>query len=164
MSQMVSLDLDVTDYFLCDRLRVYPIRPSNDVDNLQALNSLLEHFESLPVDIRLIIVDALTGLMPQGDERQTVDFFAGCKQLCDLGRTVILVMESDGDSDALLERARAICDTHLVLRIEQQDEHQVRVLEVAKLNNSVLTEGNLVQFSVEPGFGLNVLSPTRGRR
>ena len=164
MSQMVSLDLDVTDYFLCDRLRVYPIKPADDVDDLEALNSLLEHFESLPIDIRLIIVDSLTGLIPQGDERQTVDFFAGCKQLCDLGRTVILVMESDGDSDPLLDRARAICDTHLVLRIDQQNEHQGRVMEVAKLKNIAATEGNLVHFSVEPGSGLKVLSPTAGRR
>lgn len=164
MSQMVSLDLDVTDYFLCDRLRVYPVKPADDADSTGSLDSLLRHFESLPIDIRLIIVDALTGLVPQGDERQAVDFFAGCKQLCDLGRAIILAMESDGEDSQLLERARDICDSHLMLRIGEQDEHHERVMEIAKLNNIAADEGKLVHFSVEPGFGLKVLSPAGGRR
>lgn len=164
MSQMASLDLDVTDYFLCDRLRVYPIRPSDDADSGEALKSLLAHFESLPIDIRLIIVDALTDLMAPGEERQTVDFIAACKQLCDLGRTIILVTQSDADSDAILERVLPICDTHLVLRVEQQDERPVRVMEVAKLNNSAPAGGNVTHFNVEPGSGLKVVSPTGTRR
>ena len=53
MSQMSSLDLDVTDYFLCDRLRVYPILSTEDTDSALAFQMLLSHFESLPVDITL---------------------------------------------------------------------------------------------------------------
>jgi flagellar protein FlaH len=164
MSQMTSLDLDVTDYFLCDRLRAYPIRSSDDADRGEALNSLLEHFRSLPIDIRLIIVDALTDLIAPGDERQTVDFFATCKQLCDLGRTIILVMRCGANSDAMQERVLTICDTHLVLRIEEQDERPVRVMEVAKLNKAAPAEENVIYFNVEPGFGLKVVSPTAARR
>ena len=164
ISQMTSLDLEATDYFLCDRLRAYPIRSSDDTDGREALDSLLEHFESLPMDIRLIVVDALSDLTAPGDEGQAVDFFDACKQLCEQVRTIILVMQSDAGGDAMLERVNAICDTHLVLRIEQQDERQVRLMEVSKLNNAAPTGGDVIHFKVEPGFGLKVISPTGTRR
>ena len=61
ISQMTSLDLDITDYFLCDRLRIYPVLCNEDTDSAEAFHMLLDHFETLPITTQLIIVDSLTG-------------------------------------------------------------------------------------------------------
>ena len=42
MSQMASLNLEVTDYLLCDRLRIYPLELSiEETDSQQALKAFV---------------------------------------------------------------------------------------------------------------------------
>ena len=65
MSQMASLDLDVTDFFLCDRMRVYPLDTSSleDDHSKLAFQILIDHLKQLPERFQLAIVDSLTGLV-----------------------------------------------------------------------------------------------------
>ena len=83
LSQMASLNLDITDYFLCDRMRIYPVVTTEDSNPREVFQSLLEHFDHLPVETKLVIVDSLTGLLTHGDERATIDFFSSCNRMCD---------------------------------------------------------------------------------
>ena len=163
MSQMSSLDLDVTDYFLCDRMRVYPMLAIEDVDSRYAFQSLLAHFNSLPANTRLIVVDSLTGLITHGDERSVIDFFASCKQLCDDGRTIVLVVHSYAFDEQMLIRIRSLCDSHLVLRVEQVGERLVKVMEVAKVRNADQSTGNIISFDVEPGLGMKIIPLSRAK-
>jgi flagellar protein FlaH len=157
MVQTSSLALDVTDYFLCDRLRVYPLRFASDADSGATFRRLLEHFESLPVEYRLLIVDALSGLLGQSDERPVADFFAAAAQLCQRGRTIVVVVHPDAADAALLERVRSMCETHLTLRIESQNDRPVRVMEVVKRGGLAEPPGNPIGFKIEPGEGIKVL-------
>ena len=157
MTQMSSLNLDVVDYFLCDRLRVYPILATEDTDSAASFQFLLAHFESLPVTTSLIIVDSLTGLVTHGDEQAVIDFFDACKQLCDHGRTIITVVHSNGLDDNMLIRVRSLCDSHLTLRMDQVADRLVKVMEVAKVRNADQATGNIVSFDVEPGIGMKII-------
>ncbi len=157
MSQMSSLNLDVTDYFLCDRLRVYPMLSVEGTDSEVAFGALLDHIEGLPVTTRVIIVDSLTGLVTHGDERSVIDFFTRCKQLCDYGRTIIAVCHSHAFDDKMLIRIRSLCDAHLVLRMEQVGERLIKVMEVAKVRNADQSTGNVISFDVEPGLGMKII-------
>jgi flagellar protein FlaH len=104
MSQMASLNLDVTDYFLCDRMRVYPLEIASLEEDAtkEAFQDLIDHFDSLPTSFALEIVDSLTGLVSHSDDRAIIDFFAACKQLCDQGRTVVAVVHSYAFDDRML--------------------------------------------------------------
>ena len=157
MTQMSSLDLDVIDYFLCDRLRVYPILATEDTDSAASFQFLLAHFETLPVTTSLIIVDSLTGLVTHGDEQAVIDFFDACKQLCDHGRTIITVVHSNGLDDNMLIRVRSLCDSHLTLRMDQVADRLVKVMEVAKVRNADQATGNIISFDVEPGIGMKII-------
>jgi flagellar protein FlaH len=163
MSQMNSLDLDVTDYFLCDRLRAYPILSADHAESGAAFESLLKHFENLPIEIRLIVIDSLTSLVNHSDETHIIDFFAACKQLCDYGRTIIAVVHSYACDDTLLIRIRSLCDAHLVLRMEQVGERLVKVMEVAKVRNAEQSTGNIISFDVEPGLGMKIIPISRAK-
>ncbi len=157
MTQMNSLNLDVTDYFLCDRLRVYPIPATEDTDSAASFQFLLAHFETLPVTTSLIIVDSLTGLVTHGDEQAVIDFFAACKQLCDYGRTIIAVVHSYAFDDKMMIRIRSLCDAHLSLRMDQVADRLVKIMEVAKVRNADQPTGNIINFDVEPGIGMKII-------
>ena len=163
MTQMSSLNLDVTDYFLCDRLRVYPMLSTEDTDSGLAFQLLLAHFDTLPVTTRLIIVDSLTGLVTHGDERAVIDFFAACKQLCDYGKTVIGVVHSYAFDDKMMIRVRSLCDAHLSLRADQVGDRLVKVMEVAKVRNADQATGNIISFDVEPGIGMKIIPISKAK-
>ena len=165
MSQMSSLDLDVTDYFLCDRMRVYPLEVGavEERHTRRAFKILTNHFESLPTRFNLAILDSLTGLVSHSDDRSIIDFFAGCKQLCDLGRTVIAVAHSYAFEDRMLIRIRSLCDAHLVLKMEQVGERLIKILEVAKVRNADQSTGNILSFDVEPGMGMKIIPISKAK-
>ena len=81
MSQMSSLNLDVTDYFLCDRMRILPLSMggAQDEDAQWAFEVLIKHIGALPLGFKLVIVDSLTGLVANSDDRAVIDFFAAAK-------------------------------------------------------------------------------------
>ncbi len=165
MSQMASLDLDVTDYFLCDRIRVYPLDISAELENHSklAFQMLIDHFDKLPERFNLLLVDSLTALVAHSDDRAIIDFFAGCKQLCDKGRTIIAVVHSYAFDDRMLIRVRSLCDAHLVLKMEQVGERLVKILEVAKVRNADQSTGNIISFDVEPGLGMKIIPISKAK-
>ena len=165
MSQMSSLNLDVTDFFLCDRMRVYPLETSSleDEHAKLAFQILVDHLRQLPERFQLAIVDSLTGLVAHSDDRSIIDFFAACKQLCDEGRTVIPVVHSYAFDDRMLIRVRSLCDAHLVLKMEQVGERLVKILEVAKVRNADQSTGNIISFDVEPGMGMKIIPISKAK-
>ena len=165
MSQMSSLNLDVTDYFLCDRMRVYPLEVNalQETDTQRAFQTLLDHFQCLPERISLTVVDSLTGLVAHSDDRAIIDFFASCKRLCDMGRTLIAVVHSYAFDDRMLIRIRSLCDAHLILKMEQVGERLIKILEVAKVRNADQSTGNVISFDVEPGLGMKIIPISKAK-
>ena len=164
LSQMNSLNLDVTDYFLCDRLRIFPVEiTSGDDDTAVAFKALQSHFEKLPPRFELIVFDSLTGMVAHAEDRGLIDFFAGCKKLCDLGRTIVPVVHSYAFADQMLIRVRSLCDAHLVMKIDQMGERLVKSMEVAKVRNADQSTGNIISFDVEPGIGMKIIPISKAK-
>ena len=165
VSQMSSLNLDNTDYFLCDRMRIYPleIASGDDSDSGLAFQVLIDHLDSLPTRFNLAIIDSLTGLVAHSDDHSIIDFFAACKRLCDNGRTVFVVVHSYAFDDRMLIRVRSLCDAHLVLKMEQVGERLVKILEVAKVRNADQSTGNIISFDVEPGMGMKIIPISKAK-
>ena len=164
MSQMNSLNLDVTDYFLCDRLRIYPVEMTAEgADTGESFDALKKHFESLPPRFELIIFDSLTGMVAHADDRGIIDFFAGCKKLCDQGRTIVTIVHSYAFADQMLIRVRSLCDAHLVMKIDQLGERLVKTMEVAKVRNADQSTGNVISFDVEPGIGMKIIPISKAK-
>ena len=133
ITQMDSLSLFTGDHFLLDRLRIYPLSIRGDEDNTEGrFRTLLKHFESLPLFYKLIIVDSITLLVAHSDQVANVDFFSACKNLCDQGRTIILVAHSYAFDEEVLSRSRSLCDAHFRIRLEQMGDRLVKILEVLK--------------------------------
>ena len=165
VSQTSSLNLDITDFFLCDRMRIYPldVASSDESDAGQSFQVLIDHLDSLPTRFNLAVIDSLTGLVAHSNDRAIIDFFASCKRLCDNGRTVLAVVHSYAFDDRMLIRVRSLCDAHLVLKMEQVGDRLVKIMEVAKVRNADQSTGNIISFDVEPGMGMKIIPISKAK-
>ena len=164
LTQMTSLGLDVTDHFLVDRLRVYPIQISTkEVDSDLVFKRITQHIEALPEAFKVIVVDSLTNVVTHSAQSNIVDFFVNCKELCDEGRTMVMVVHSYAFDESMLIRIRSLCDAHLKLRLEEVGERLIKMMEVSKVRNAERTTGNIISFEVEPGMGMRIIPITKAK-
>ena len=164
LAQMSSLGLDVTDHFLVDLFRVYPLKlPSIEMDPKTIFTRLTRHFETRCGPFKIIIVDSLTNIVTHSKEATIIDFFIACKELCDEGRTIIIVVHSYAFDETMLIRIRSLCDAHLKLKMEEVGERLVKMLEVSKVRNAERTTGNIISFEVEPKMGMRIIPITKAK-
>jgi flagellar protein FlaH len=163
LEQMDSLGMSSTDYYLIGRLSLYQknLRVEREKAD-RILQRLLRHIEDS--DKRdLFVVDSITPLLFQFDERYVLSFLANCKDLAELGRTIIVTLHSYAISEALRFRADSIVDAHLRLRMEELGKQLVHTLEVAKIRGAAKTADNAVSFTVQPGMGLKSVPISKTR-
>jgi archaeal flagellar protein FlaH len=154
VKQMRSLNLDILDYLLLDKLKIFPIETSQL--GTQAPVILIKALKN-EKKRDMIFVDSLTSSIPACADKEVLGFFEESKRLCGDGTTVIVIIHSHGLTRELLTRIRSLCDAHLQLRTEEVGNKLVKTLEVTKVRGAEQTTGNIVSFEVEPGWGIRVI-------
>src|SRR5512147_230685 len=154
VKQMRSLNLDILDYLLLDKLRVFPIETSRLGKDAPPI--LLKAMKA-EKGRDMVFVDSLTSSIPASSDKEVLGFFEDSKRLCTDGTTVITIIHSHGLTRELLTRIRSLCDAHLQLRTEEAGNKLVKTLEVTKVRGAEQTTGNIVSFEVEPGWGIRVI-------
>ncbi|MCH8063351.1 MAG: hypothetical protein IH861_12725 [Chloroflexi bacterium] len=119
-------------------------------------------FDIILIDLQvrpdaLVIVDSLTTFITHMSIDETMAYFENCKILCDMGLTIVNVVNSYAFSQADLARVRSICDAHLSLRTEVVGDRLLKVLKVAKVRDAEFGTGNIVSFDVEPMLGMKII-------
>lgn len=160
MMQMERLSLDVLDFLLLNKLRVYSMEMSRH--GQRAPYHLLEAMLK-STDSDILIVDSLTLAIANSSTEDILTFFEQCKRLCSSGLTLVVVVHSHALSSDLLVRIRSLCDVHMRLRTEQDGQRMVKTLEVAKVRGAEGTTGAVVAFEVEPGWGIRVIPISKAR-
>ena len=164
ISQMDSLSLRVKDHFLADRLRIFPIVFHSAMQGGQKpFHVLTNHFQHLPVDFKLVVIDSITLLVAHSNPVAIIDFFSRCKSLCDEGKTIILVAHSYAFEEDLLSRTRSLCDARFRLRLEQVGDSMIKLLEVLKVRGAERPTGDVVSFDVEPKLGMRIIPMSKAR-
>jgi len=157
LDQMQSMGMQCTDYYLVRRLSLYPVNLRLEQEQAEHLmRKLLKYIESADGP-DVIIFDSMTALIFQFDARYVLSFLATCKELANMGRTILVTLHSYAINESLRLRADSIVDAHLRLRIEELGKQVVRTLEVSKIRGAVKTIGNSVSFTVEAGIGLKTV-------
>ncbi|HLF25115.1 MAG TPA: ATPase domain-containing protein [Anaerolineae bacterium] len=154
VKQMRSLNLDILDYLLLNKLRIFPLQTSRL--GREAPSTLIKAMKK-EKGRSMIFVDSLTASIPQSSDKEVLAFFEEGKRLCGEGTTVLIVIHSHGLTRELLARIRSLCDAHLQLRTEEVGNKLVKTLEVTKVRGAEQTTGNIVSFEVEPGWGIRVI-------
>jgi archaeal flagellar protein FlaH len=155
--QMSSLSLDVADFVLLRKLKIFPISVSKSgLTTEQVFTILLDGIAAFERPT-LAVIDSLTTFITHTSIEETMTYFETCKDYCDQGITVINVVNSYAFGEADLARVRSMCDAHLRLRTEQVGDLLVKVLEVAKVRGAEMSTGNIVSFDVEPMLGMRII-------
>jgi flagellar protein FlaH len=157
MRQMGSLSLDVTDFLLLRKLKVFPIMASKSKFSAEQVFTVLLAGMEAYNHPTLVVVDSLTTFITHTSIEETMTYFEMCKDYCDKGTTILNVVNSYAFAEAELARVRSMCDAHLRLRTEQVGDLMVKVLEVAKVRGAELSTGNVVSFDVEPMLGMRII-------
>ena len=163
MKQMNSLGLDVLDYLLLDRLRVYPIQMmQSDIDLEYALKIVSQALQR-ETETDIIIIDSLTAFVTHVSLESAIEFFENCKNLCNDGQTIIIITHSYAFNEDMLIRVRSMCDAHLKLTIEQLGDKLLKSMEVSKIRGATRTTGNIVAFEIEPGWGMRIIPVSKAK-
>ncbi len=158
ITQMDSLSLFTLDYFLTDHLRIYPLTLRGDLkDTTKPFHLLAKHISNLPRHFKLVIIDSITLLVAHSNPMSIIDFFSMCKDLCDDGRSILLVAHSYAFDEEMLVRIRSLCDAHFKLRLEQVGDRLVKIMEVLKVRGADRPTGDIVSFEVEPKVGMRII-------
>ena len=161
--QMDSLGLSVTDFFLLDQLRIYPVAISDeDNESSLAFEELATHIENEEKS-NVIVVDALTTMVAQSKGAQIRDFFLRCKSLCDAGKVIICTVHSGAFDEDVLTRVRSICDAYLQLEVEASGTQLVKTIKVAKIRGAEEATGGIIGFEVDPGLGIRIIPISTAR-
>ncbi|MCC6455437.1 MAG: flagellar accessory protein FlaH [Caldilineaceae bacterium] len=156
VKQMNSLNIDIVDYLLLGRLRLFPMEISQS--RAETLNVLLQALKTEGArGSDMIVVDALTPCITSSPPEAVLTFFEKCKRLCSAGMTIVIVVHSHAVDKELLVRVTSLCDAHLRLRTEEVGERLVKAMEVAKVRGASKRTGNIISFEVEPGFGMRII-------
>ena len=155
--QMSSLSLDVSDFMLLGKLKIFPIMVSRSRLSAGQVFSLLLADVTQRAQASLVVVDSLTTFIAHTSIEETMSYFESCKELCDSGVSVVNIVNSYALGEAGLARVRSISDAHLRLRTEQVGDLIVKVLEVAKVRGAEMSTGNVVSFDVEPMLGMKII-------
>ena len=165
LKQMASLSLDVDDYFIIGRLNIFPIHVQGVDWDEGVSGNLLEFMMKSMEQCRneVIIIDSLTVFVFHSNDNDILNFFTGCKKLCDLGKTILLTAHGYAFPENLLIRIRSICDAHLHLKVEAAGDQLMKIMEVSKIRGAQKSTGNIVSFDVDPGFGLRIIPISKAK-
>jgi len=162
--QMDSLSMEVTDHFLADHMRIYPLIFHNSLhDGKKPFYVLTHHFSRLPKQFKLIIVDSITILIAHSEPVSIIDFFSRCKELCDNDRSIVVVSHSYAFEEDMLARTRSLCDARFRLRLEQMGDRMVKLMEVLKVRGADRPTGDVVSFDIEPKVGMRIIPLAKAR-
>ena len=162
--QMDSLSMEVTDHFLADHMRIYPLIFHNSLhDGKKPFYVLTHHFSRLPKQFKLIIVDSITILIAHSEPVSIIDFFSRCKELCDNDRSIVVVSHSYAFEEDMLSRTRSLCDARFRLRLEQMGDRMVKLMEVLKVRGADRPTGDIVSFDIEPKVGMRIIPLAKAR-
>ncbi len=157
LRQMSSLNLEVMEFLLLGRLKIYPISAGKrKLTAKQVFDTMLHNISNGP-RVDLIVVDSLTTFVTRGSWEDTAAYFEECQVLVGEARTIINVASTYAFDDTTLARLRSMCDAHLTLRTEEVGDQLVKILEVAKIRGATKSTGNIVTFDIEPDLGMKII-------
>ena len=161
LRQMSSLNLDIMDFLLLGRLRIYPISVGRRKLTPQQVFDVIVNTVKHGQGVDLVVVDSLTTFVTRGSWEETATYFEHCQELVGEARTIINVASTYAFDETTLARLRSMCDAHFTLRTEEVGDQIVKILEVAKVRGATKTTGNIITFDIEPDLGMKIIPFSR---
>jgi len=157
VDQMDSLSMPVLDYLLADQLRIYPLQHSQGMrDSKKNLIQLTNHILRLPKRFNFVIIDSVTSFIHNLPKIFKLDFFYNCREICQQGRTIVIVMNSLAMEHDIMKRVYMLCDDYLKFRQEESANRAMKTLDIPKLHGADHYTKEIC-FEVKPKEGIHII-------
>jgi flagellar protein FlaH len=165
VDQMDSISLGIKQDIVTDRIRINSIGSEKFIKNAErALPLLLRNISVMPARFKLAVIDAVSPFMAHVQPEVKVNFLQACKELCEKGRSIVLVMDTHILEGKTLHRAHEMSDYYLRLRSQdailqpgQVDTRVIKILEVTKLAGADRRGQAGIKFEIKPRVGIQIL-------
>ena len=107
--QMESLGLDILDFLLLGRLKVFPIDRVGEMAPSLFLRALVADMGSRDA-YDLIIVDSLTPMVTASSVVDIIAFFEDCHSQSSQGKTIVVTLHHYSIDESARDRIRSACD------------------------------------------------------
>ena len=111
----------------------------------------------------VVIIDSFTVFTSHSSDNDILNFFTTCKNMCESGKTFLIIIHDYAVGIKMLSRLRSMCDAHIALRLDKSDLRLVKAMEIMKIRGAQLTTGNILHFEVEPELGMRIIPVLRAR-
>ena len=132
--------------------------------SIAALNSILQEIIGLPLWYKYALIDSPSSYLLRLKTVTQMDFLLRAKELCTNGRSIIIVLNTEVMDLKNLARAHEISDYYLKLKNEEKvgvmgqlSNHNVKLLEVTKMNGVEQIGRKAVRFEIIPEVGIQIL-------
>lgn len=158
VEQMASLDYNVTDYILFEKLLFLPMFPylgekrlSKDfVDNLMRAKAIFEK--------EVIVFDTFSFLLMQNDldAESNLKLLKFLKKLNTLGKTIFFCVDTDHVDTKFTTVMRSLSDLTFRVEVKTFAGEPVRVVFIDRFKRPGDKTMNAIPFKVEPGKGFAI--------
>ena len=158
VEQMGSLDYNVTDYILFEKLLFLPMFPYLGEKQLSKnfVNNLMRAKEIFDKDV--IVFDTFSFLLMQNDldMESNLQLIRFVKKLNSLGKTIIFCVDTDHIDSKFTTIMRSISDLTFRVEVKTFAGEPVRVIFVDRFKRPGDKTMTAVPFKVEPGKGFAI--------
>ncbi len=155
VEQMQNLNLDIKDYLLLRRIRIFPVTAANPDQETRA--RFIEAVRKEASERGIIFVDSLTSLLSNASQSDVIDLFEEFRRLCTYGTTIVVTMHSHGLNSPLRTYLQSLCDGYFQLHTEEIEGTILQRLKIIQARGIDPHEENIIRFEVEPRRGISVL-------
>jgi len=147
---------------LLGHLKIFPLSVEvTECGDVNLLNTIVNTVIETQIDV--VIIDSFTVSAIHSTDNEIFNFFTTCKNMCDSGKTILIIIHDYAVGIDMLTRLRSMCDAHISLRLEETNLRLMKTMEIMKIRGAQLTTGNILHFEVEPDFGLRIIPVLRAR-
>ncbi len=160
LEQAKRINFDLERDFMLGRLYIVPIHMEGVKWAEKTARYLLEALGRYMKKMRVFdvfVIDSFTTIAVYSNTSTVLDFLTKCRMLINDGKLIIITTHPHALSENLLINARALSDGYFKLSLGEMGGKTFKIMEILKLKGANGIVEGIVNFDIEPAFGIKIL-------
>jgi len=159
--KMRTLNYDVRDYLIRDKLRIYSLQISEEgwggILERLILKKVSSFIEKNKNNFNFVLIDSLTHIVSPLGEEDVLGFFSHARMLASEEMMLVFTVHPGAMEEKIATRGKALFDSYIRLSVATLGGRSVKVMEIVKLKGAPSTFDATITFDVDPAFGLKLI-------
>jgi flagellar protein FlaH len=161
LEQMKKISFNLDREFILGKLYIIPIHMEGvkwaERTARYLLEALSRYMERMKKHYDIFVIDSLTTIAVYSTPSVVLDFLTKCRTLVSEGKMIIITIHPHALSENLLINARALCDCYFKLALGEMGGKTFKIMEIIKLKGASGPVEGIINFDIEPAFGIKIL-------